>query len=37
MVAAVKIDPSAVSEALGGESSYQSAVQQLIEKRRQQN
>jgi general secretion pathway protein J len=36
LVAAVKVDASAVSE-LGGDDSYQSAVRELIEKRRQQN
>jgi general secretion pathway protein J len=37
LVAAVKVDVSAVDGALGGDNSYQSAVQELIEKRRQQN
>ncbi len=37
LVAAVKIDASAVDGALEGEDSYQSAVRELIEKRRQQN
>lgn len=37
MVAAVKVDSSAVSEALGTEDTYQSAIRELIEKRRQQN
>ncbi len=37
LVAAVKIDASAVEGALEGEDTYQSAVRELIEKRRQQN
>jgi len=37
LVAAVKVDASAVTEILEGENSYQSAVQELIEKRREQN
>jgi general secretion pathway protein J len=37
LVAAVKVDASAVGDALGGDDSYQSAVRELIEKRRQQN
>lgn len=37
LVAAVKVDASAVTDILDGENSYQSAVQELIEKRREQN
>jgi general secretion pathway protein J len=37
LIAAVKVDPSAVSGAFGGDDSYQSAVRELIEKRRLQN
>jgi len=37
LVAAVKVDASAITELLEGDDSYQSAVQELIEKRRQQN
>lgn len=37
LVAAVKVDALAVTEILGGENSYQSAVQELIEKRREQD
>lgn len=37
LIAAVKVDPSAVTGALGGEDTYQSAIRELIEQRRQQN
>lgn len=37
LVAAVKVDSSAVDDALGGDETYQSAIRELIEKRRQQN
>lgn len=37
LVAVVKVDASAVDNAMGGDTSYQSAVQELIDKRRQQN
>lgn len=37
LVAAVKVDASAVTDVLDGDNSYQSAIQELIEKRREQN
>jgi len=37
LVAAVKVDASSVAEILGGDNSYQSAIQELIEQRRDQD
>lgn len=37
LVSAVRVDSSAVDNALGGDNTYQSAIRELIEKRRDQN
>jgi general secretion pathway protein J len=37
LISAVKVDASSVTDLLGGEDSYQSAIRELIDKRRSQN